>query len=254
MKYSILGFILFGFCAQALPVAPLSLPKLARKTSFQETYNRYPSPFGIIQQLRHIIPHMPNSAGDACLTISSSSAPAIGTIDPLQGTALEEEPSALFYPYFANCVRSLGPNGFYSAAAANAKEILGDELAAELNDSFENDCKDPKVRPIICHYEATQRPSAFWYGVNWKDLPEDRRLKFMAAFIDYLVGPEAVLRQKELIGKESVFGVELNSIETLTKFLNDEMTKLKDGEAALSVMQIYFETAILLRLGPALKN
>ncbi len=256
MKNLVSLLLFLGFSVQALPAARLSAPSLSRKASFQETYNRYPSPFGVIQQLQHIVPYMPLAKETECLTVGSSSAPAIGTIDPLQGSALEEEPSALFYPYFSNCVRSLGQMGFYDSATAtaNAQEILGDELALELNRWFVDDCKEPSVRPTICLYETDKRAASFWYGVKWQELPEDRRLKLMTAFVEYLVGPEAVLRRQELIGKESAFGIELNSVENLVKFLSDEMEKIKEGVSTLSVLQVYLETAIVLRLGPALKN
>lgn len=246
-----------SFAAHAFPGAPLRTTGLMHKTSFQETYNRYPSPFAIIQILKMIVPFTNSNFPGNCEQMSEQSAPVTGAIDPLQGSALEEEPGALFYPYFEKCVRDMGSNGFYDNATAlkNSNEILGEDYMSPYLKSLDKECqKNGYDRPSICYYAPEARTSALWYGRQWKSLKDQERLEFMTRFVRYLIGPVAVQRRLKLFGVNNVFGAELKSPEDLAKFLSDAMAAMKDGESDLSVLQVYLETAILLRLGPALKN
>jgi hypothetical protein len=246
-----------GVSAQALPAAPLKRNGLLHKTSFQETYNRYPSPFGIIQIMKMIVPFRNGEYPGTCEQMSEQSAPVTGVIDPLQGSALEEEPGALFYPYFEKCVRDMGSNGFYDNATAlkNSNEILGEDYMGPYLQKLEKECqKTGYDKPFICNYQADSRIAAFWYGRQWKSLKEEERLELMPRFIRYLVGPAAVQRRLKLVGENNVFGADLKSPQDLAKFISDAMAAMKDGDSDLSVLQVYLETAILLRLGPALKN
>jgi hypothetical protein len=151
----------------------------------------------------------------------------------------------------------MGSNGFYDNATAlkNANEILGEDYMGPYLQTLEKECqKSGYDKPFLCAYQADSRVSAFWYGRPWKSLKEEERLELMPRFIRYLAGPAAVQRRLKLFGENNVFGADLKSPQDLAKFLSDAMAAMKDGETDLSVLQVYLETAILLRLGPALKN
>jgi len=71
---------------------------LRHKISFDEIYNRYPSPYAIIQQFHRIVPVSDETSH--CFQMDENSAPVSGVIDPIQNGALEQSPGALFFIRF----------------------------------------------------------------------------------------------------------------------------------------------------------
>jgi len=257
MKSMIFTLIIVSSAAvQALPVARVKgLPSLVRKSSFEETYQRYPSPYAIIQQLRHIVPH--GGASSSCLELGERAAPVIGTHDPMQGSALEETPGALFYPFFESCVREMVDSGFRgdNEGMVNANEILGQELMAELTMLFSTNCSSTQSSRLrACDYSNSGRYVKFFALTQWDQLTTEWQEKLMLAFIRYLTGPDTVLRGLNLIGPNSDFGPQVTDTPSLVKFLNQAALQIRDGGQSLTVAQVYAEIAIVLRLGPALKN
>ncbi len=252
-------FSVVGLHASALPgnAVPTRGSEIIKKASFEETLERFPSPYGVIQQFRHIVPNgLEQWNYNECLNIGETSAPVTGVIDPLQQSALEENPGALFYPYYEKCVRQLVDNGFSSewGTKANQLSILGEELAAEVDQARAYMCSGWFNKPEVCTFPPESFSFSMWYKATFKELTPQLQEKLMYAFVRYLGGPDAVLRRLKLIGGDETFGVRLLTAQDLAKFLVSEMLKMKNGEAALSLRDVYAETAILLRLGPALKH
>lgn len=257
MKNLVLFLLTLGFAAQALPVSNLRPAKLSRKASFEETLERFPSPYGVIQQFNYIVPNGLEAqyTWDDCMKIGEKSAPVTGVMDPLQQSALEDTPGALFYPYYEACVRKLVSSAFASTSAVEANEIaiFGEDFAKEITALRESQCSGYLGRPYYCGYSTEYRKSLFW-SEKLETFKPELQQKFMLSFIRYLGGPDAVLRRLKLIGSDETFGVKISSADELAQFLVLEMLKLKNGDKPYSLLDVYAETAILLRLGPALKH
>ncbi len=200
--------------------------------SFEQTLERYPSPYGVIQQLMRIFPGIEKDQNitntTECLKTAKNSS-LIGVIDPMQGGALEDTPGPLFYPYFSNCIREIANSSYIFANPL--KLILGEELFTEV--------------------EKIAGSTKIFY----KYLNPDLQLAVTKRFIYFLAGPEVILRESKLIGSENVFGVPLESESDLAAFLSENIILLKNSDGSdLNLINYYAEIAIVLRLGPLLKH
>ncbi|MGE0528676.1 MAG: hypothetical protein AB7P49_16525 [Bdellovibrionales bacterium] len=232
------------------------------KTSFEETYERFPSPYGVIQQFQRTFPVMSDYVRySSCLKVDEKSAPVIGAIDPLQGSALEREPGALFYQFYQDCMHELSKSVFndQSLSSQNSEMILGKKLDAAISSRLERyPCENEKGLADACAYtDAQSKKWAFWTRVQFNQLDMDLQLEIMNQFIEFLIGPEEVLDGRGYTGEDTVFGVPVANQGELALFIIRQLSGLesRDPKAQSSlVYEIYAETAVLLRLGPALKN
>ncbi len=229
---------------------------LMRPAAFEETLNRFPSPYAVIEQFQRIVPYNQGQySNQECKSVDKMSAPVIGTIDPLQLGPLEQTPGELFYQYYIDCVRKLVQEGFQSheKVGMNLKEILGEDLLKEIvltNDACKvqkDYCNDEKVFASIASL-------IFTYNA-WSKIDSSVTKKIVDRLLLYLVGPPVILRAKGYFGENNVFGRDLPSQDALSNMLIAMASELKSpsGEEA-KFTDVYGEIAITLRLGPALQN
>lgn len=207
---------------------------MLRKTSFEETESRYPAPLAIIENIKAIAPYRNESINDACLRITVESAPLVGAIDPQQLQPLEPTPGPLFFSYVEKCMKRVAKFGFQDAESAqkNSELILGRDLMA-------------RVIP------SARQSAAFWNSTRFSSLPRDVQQRMVERFIYFVVGPEEVLRYFNYIGPQSVFGLNFDSPQALAAFLLEKIEARAPGD---TVLGFYSRTAVLLRLGPVMKN
>lgn len=266
MKALIIFTLLLSWSAAALnrPAlshSPFSQNSSMKKASFDETYERYPTPYAVLQQFRRIVPNLPEIPDSACLQIDESSAPVIGTMDPQQGAALEKEPGALFYQYYQDCVRTLVNVGFsdITRATDNSKMILGPALHDRLMANYKQRCLDHEAY-LLCYDQDSMIPMSLWNLSAWVSVPPEFRKQFLSRLVDYLIGPDAVLRHMRYMGNQTVFGEALPDRDSLIAFLLQKISELEtqmvqqSTPKILKVADVYAEISILLRLGPALKQ
>lgn len=234
MKKLIFALFLFlnSLSVEALPLIKPSQKNNVHKTSFDEIYQRYPSPFAVIQQLKRILPGATNYNCDE-FNIDST---VFGINDPELMGPLESEPGALFYQHYQNCLRKYANQ--YGSSDWNKlfQEIVGSEEMPSL-------------------IEAEKYGSNIEYK-NWSEFQSSSKILLMEKFIFYLIGPESQLKRLKYIGENNVFGTPLENSKDLAKFLIEIANKFPSADylSRRSIYMVYIETAILLRLGPALKD
>ncbi|CAN5688933.1 hypothetical protein BH10BDE1_BH10BDE1_01060 [soil metagenome] len=207
-------------------------------TSFEETVNRYPAPLAIIENIKSVAPFQ-EAAGmtDSCLQIGSSSSTVLGAIDPAQIQPLEQNPGALFFNYFEKCVKKIVKLGFQNEGLAkqNAEAILGADLMRTLSSAT-----------------GQSRMVESW-STPFNRLAPAAQQQLVDQFIYFLLGPEDFLRYYKYIGDRNVFAQPLNTAADLRSFLIEQLNKSPASQND-SVLGFYSRLAVLLRLGPALKN
>lgn len=265
--------------------------KLKHKTSFDETVERYPSPYGFLEDLRQ-------TTGDTvrCLDLDDEIRAVVGTNDPMQGQALEKEPGPFLVKKMASCITS----SIYTAssfAIVLVGKVLGEQLRNELTRSaFEArycdsltkrfTCEGQRIRMTsICESNAelvekeidqcvTERMKNNNYSIEstefmsnkfWRSLSSEKRKRIIIRMIESLVGPEEILAHYKYIGTDNIFEEKIESISDLATFLVEKLIEpaLKPGDVDGATMsetnyfgmaRVYRELAIVLRLGPALKH
>lgn len=228
--------------------------------SFDETYSRYPSPYAVLQQLQKIIPLSTRDSMDDCAIVNRVSGPIIGVIDPSQGVALEKEPGALFYQYFQDCVRKLVAKGFLTSANSETNSFyifgLDNNYKTRAINLFDHECAGLGAAADCTYGSDIDRLHGLWNS-SWQDLSDDLRRLLVSAFIDYLLGPETILRDQGYMGKTTAFGRSIETREELVTFLIElieDLRKKVSSDISFPVYRAYGEIAIVLRLGPALRN
>jgi hypothetical protein len=208
------------------------------RTSFEESVNRYPSPLAMIELIKSIAPNQGTEGmNDSCLQIGIASSAVLGAIDPAQIQPLEQSPGALFFNYFEKCAKKVAKLGFQTEALAkqNSEAILGTELSRSLA-------------------SATGRSnlSEAW-SVAFAGLSPTVQDQLVDQFIYFLLGSDDLLRYYKYIGEPNVFRRPLQSTAELRRFLIEQMISSTPSRND-SILVIYSRLAVLLRLGPALKN
>ncbi len=206
---------------------------MLHRVAFDETESRYPAPLAIIENIKAVAPFRSETINDACLRVTVESAPLIGAIDPQQLQPLEPNPGPLFFSFVEKCMKRVAKFGFQDADSAqkNSELILGRDLMARVTNS--------------------RQAMAFWNSTRISSLPRDVQQQMVERFIYYVVGPEEVVRYFNYIGPQSVFGQNFESSQALAAFLLEKLEARVPGD---TVLGFYSRTAVLLRLGPVMKN
>lgn len=209
-------------------------PSLMRKVSFEETESRYPSPLALIENIKSIAPYRAVEINDACLRITVESAPLLGAIDPQQLQPLDPTPGPLLFSYLEKCMKRMATYGFQDRESAqkNSELILGRDLMAQV-------------------IPSSRQTQAFWNSTRFSSLPRETQLALIERFLYYIVGPEEVLLYFGYLGPQSVFGVSMPSSQALASFLLEKLEARVPGD---TVLGFYARLAVLMRLGPAIKN
>jgi hypothetical protein len=229
---------------------------LIKKAAFEETFERFPSPYAVLQQFKRIVPKDSDAySHQECNRLDKMSAPVLGVNDPLQLAPLEQTPGELFYQYYIDCVHKIVKGGFSYGPdlTLNSKQVLSGADIAGLLTVYKQQCE---VFGYECNWEKDEFHRMVWIGVGWSTLDATTKYLLMDAWVNWLIGPQQILQAKGYIGENNVFGAELADIRAFNLFLiahADTIKTGKDGAVAM-VKDIYAEMAILLRLGPALKN
>ncbi len=228
MPRIILALLIF---AAVFPVHALNRSML-HNVSFDELISRYPSPLAVLETMKAVAPFRGKS-DEPCLEIGLVSAPVLGANDPAQIQPLETQPGALFFNYFEKCTKKITALGFAdeSNASKNSEVILG----RELSDALLRASGKPDLR-------------AMWNSTPFSSLPADLQNRVTDRAILFLVGPDEVVRYFKYVGEGNVFG---RAIPTPVELRQLIIEKLSGGATLLS---FYSRTAVLLRLGPALKD
>lgn len=205
---------------------------MIRNMSFEENIKRYPSPLAVLETMKSVAPFRAPSA-EPCLEIGLASAPVLGAIDPAQLQPLETQPGALFYNYFEKCTIKIAALGFLDEqnSLKNSELILGRDLTnALLKVSGSQDVKN------------------MWNTKVFSSLPMDMQNQLADRAITFLLGPEELLRYFRYIGDGNVFGRPLAATTDLRALIIEKLG------GNVSLLTFYSRTAVLLRLGPVLKD
>lgn len=230
---------------------------LIQKASFEETFDRYPSPYAILQQFKRIMPVDGNpNAHLECTSMSEMSAPVSGVNDPMQLGPLEQTPGELFFQYYIDCVQKIVSGGFSNSVYSkqNVEAILTVEDRAFLVQMMNKQCLEWKV--ACSDSDAVFLHNAFT-ATNWNSITPQLQLRLINAFLLYLVGPEIILRSKGYLGENNVFDTFIPDQPALAAFLNKfalSYNVSNFGGTEPKIADIYAQVAIIVRLGPALKN
>jgi hypothetical protein len=217
------------------------------KTSFDQKQVRFPSPYGVLNQLQHITGGM---ASDSCNRLDRISAALLGANDPTQQAPLDNQPNDLFYSFYRFCVETGVTNAFSNSELGTGLGflILGSAVSGRLTDVFNKGCDDPNSFNSLCA-DKDHRAGSAWTMV-WSQLDPPLRLQLLRQFTTFLVGPEIILRDLKYLGRDNVFDVPLNTMNDFVVFLDQQLTKFPN----ITVAFAYAKIAILLRLGPALES
>ena len=205
-----------------------------RKVSFEETESRYPSPLALIEIIKSVAPYRAAEINDACLRITVESAPLLGAIDPQQLQPLDPTPGPLLFSYLEKCMKRMTVYGFQDrdSAQKNSELILGRELMSQA-------------------IPSPRQTQAFWNSTRFSSLPRELQQALAERFLYYVVGPDDVLLYFGYIGPQNVFGANIASSQALASFLLEKLESRVPGD---TVLGFYARLAVLLRLGPAIKN
>ncbi len=207
---------------------------MLRKVSFDETESRYPSPLALIENIKSVAPYRAAGINDACLRVTVESAPVLGAIDPQQLQPLDPTPGPLFFSYLEKCMKRVAKFGFQDSESAqkNSELILGRDLMGRIMSS-------------------SRQSQTFWNSTAMSALPREAQQAIVERFIYYIVGPEDVVRYFGYTGPDGVFGPGFESSQALAAFLLQKLEARVPGD---NVLGFYSRLAVLLRLGPAIKN
>ncbi len=214
------------------PVKSFALDRtLLHNTSFDKTESRYPAVLEILESLYRIAPvrneQSLTAETKACLMAGPETASIYGAIEPSQIKPLNNRPGPLFFNYFEKCAKLIAIAGFAdgSSAKENSKFILGTELSNSLN--------------------------AQSFSSSMAQLPQAVQIKLAERFLYITVGPDDVLRDFKYIGKENVFGANVDSTRDLAEFLTSALLLRYPND---TLLEFYTRFFTLIRLGPALRN
>ena len=195
--------------------------------SFEETLIRYPSPYGVLAQLRRLVPTDTNAT---CQKLGQEIRPVLGAMDPLQGSALEKIPGPFFVGTFSHCLEELLSTA--NTGQAFSERVLGKKLSKVLIPIKKN-----------------------WSEIRWESLSASVQSEILDRFIDYIIGPEEILHYYNYIGPKNIFDLPLANKRDFRQFLATKViTEPKPNDVLKGLTKVYYDSAILLRLGPALKH
>lgn len=238
MKNVVFTFLILLFCSSTSIALPLqvkpTIHKRIKKVSFDEIYSRYPSPFAVFHQLERIFP----STDSSNCGIFDEDTSSLGMNDPMLGLPLEKEPGALFFQYYQGCIRF---KASYFSSSVNFEKSLEEIFNVE----------------ALTHLLADQRITLkeLWGSRNWDyGFSEKEQDLILKQFIFYLVGPDQLLREMKYIGKDNIFGAPIESSDDLAAFFRKNIVVDQGSDNSRLIKHFYIELAIVLRLGPALKD
>lgn len=210
--------------------------------SFQENYERYPAPYDLFFHLNRLLPALDiETLSQPCHRLSQENTTVLGGNIPSFGAPLEDLPGALFVELYVKCINEAFDKGLRSDASVTVKNmqaILGDSLLVELTQAATAALGTTGNRSQIA---------------AWSSFSGDLRSRVLKRLIFYFVGPDSLLAEKGLIGKESVFGPEVKTVDDLARFVEKVSLEQAPSQPA-DLSAVVRGAAILLRLGPTLLN
>ncbi len=204
------------------------------RVSFDETYDRYPAPYDLFFHIDRLLPHLQrDQLNFECQRLGEENTTVLGGNLPNFGAPLENEPGALFTELYARCL-----DNAFDVALRNGNEttrgnliaIFGEKLTAEL--------------------EGIPPGFGTWSDFpTWGALPKDLQTRLLERLLVYVVGPDEILEDKDLIGTNSVFGPEVQTKSALLALLERKSLENAPQKNLFSVIR---GSTILLRLGPTI--
>lgn len=225
----------------AIPALLLACPPAANaidrsmlhNMAFEETVNRYPSPLAVLETMKSVAPFREKSE-EPCLEIGVASAPVLGANEPAQMQPLETQPGALFFNYFEKCTTKIAALGFAdeSNAEKNSEMIFGRDFANEV-------LRAAGIRSV----------KEMWNSKQFSSFAPEMQNRIIDQAINYLIGPEEVVRHFRYIGEKNVFARDLPTIAALRSLIIEKL-----GAPNVTLLSFYSRTSVLLLVGPALKD
>ena len=200
--------------------------------SFDETYERYPAPYDLFYHLQRLLPSLTLSElGPQCHRLGEENATVLGGILPSFGSPLENEPGALFVELYVSCLREAFLQGLSkneTIALGNLQAILGKDL----------------LKQIMFSSALTEALAVS--ALDWISLDVTIRNAILARIAEYVVGPDSLLLDLELIGKHSVFGPKVVTKQDLYRVMESK----SQTKTTTQLIDVIRGSTILLRLGP----
>jgi hypothetical protein len=202
-----------------------------KKVSFDENYERYPSPYDLFFHLERMLPATSKEYSSAeCQRLGEENTTVLGGNLPNFGAPLENEPGALFTELYVKCFDFAFNTGLRGQnAGENYQAILG----------------EPIYMKMLAKTRSTTPASIS--SIAWKDVEKAERIEILSRLAEYTVGPDEILEEKDLFGTDSVFGPEVRTKADLLALLERKGIENKSYPTLYDIVR---STAILLRLGP----
>jgi hypothetical protein len=170
--------------------SPMSLKKvknpLILRTSFEQTWERYPSPDVVLNQLMASFPLLENPSGlvgSNCLWLDDENRSLLGDNNVTTGKPLSEKPNSAFIVWYAGCIKKF-MDAERSILIYDWKENKINENVSYLGKTALTACQKKLSLPVnnklaqICH---------------WNDLSAQIRKQKIKEQINSLIGPEEIV-------------------------------------------------------------
>lgn len=240
----------FSFADRIVNPNSQMFKKYQHKTSFTETYERYPSPKDFTMKIYSIF-GIKSDFYENCLTVNDENIKIYGGNDPMKLAPATQEPGAFFMDYYYNCIQSVGLN-FFRSSNEPVYEWIESIVPTPYN-LFENsnECSNQEyfAKNQICK-EKLRAWNNIIIDKKWKSLNVKLRTQMLVNLIHKVVGPEKLLNWMGYIGEDNVFEKDIVTSEDLARFIDQVLLeKPEDG-----VANVLLKVIALLVLGPSLKS
>jgi hypothetical protein len=215
-------YILFSsmVCHATIPLVPIekksvTSKKFVRKTSFKESWSRYPSPNSIINNLAGHFPLADQSRlSRDCRGLTVDNRSFLGDSDPVSGSPTIESPNSTFVNWYLNCIsefiklENLGLVLSKYVKSDGKTYFTSDLPIAEVKNFFTSDVidectlvDDPDKR--LSQTNGIVQVQSF--GCRWKSITIKTKLNLIRHLTEKYIGPSDVLIDLQIADSDEIF-------------------------------------------------
>ncbi|HPI41153.1 MAG TPA: hypothetical protein PLJ21_10140, partial [Pseudobdellovibrionaceae bacterium] len=192
----------FSFADRIVNPNSQMLKKYQYKTSFTETYERYPSPKDFTMKIYSIF-GIKSGIYENCLTINDENIKIYGGNDPMKLAPATQEPGAFFMDYYYNCIQNVGLS-FFSYSSIESVFVWIESIVSSPYKLFENSniCSGEEyyLRNKLSCIESLRTSNNIIINKKWKSLDVKLRTQILVNLMHKVVGPEKLLNWMGYIG------------------------------------------------------
>lgn len=201
--------------AQGAGLSRKAIKSLVRKTSFIETWSRYPAPDAIIAGFRNGFQGASSmQVGVDCKILTDNNRSLLGDSDPLTGAPAVDHPNSTFVNWYTNCLASYiksedqGLTGWVytkqpdGSMSANQKNMKIEEFRRFFSSAVIDEClKNDDPYGSLKDPTGTVNVSSF--TCRWTSLSAEVKSGFARQLLEKFIGPEEVILDLELAESEN---------------------------------------------------